>query len=68
MAKGPIPPLPDLAATPDELATARGNLAARCRERGETALAETYLAGAQDAGWNMRHEVYRLRDEAGRGQ
>ena len=45
MAKGPIPPLPDLAATPDELATARAVLAERCRERGEEALALEYLAG-----------------------
>ena len=68
MAKGPIPPLPDLAATPDELATARAVLAERCRERGEEALALEYLAGTQDAGWGIRHEVYRLRDEAGRKQ
>lgn len=57
---------PMVAATPDELATARAVLAERCRERGEEALALEYLAGTQDSGWNVRHEVYRLRDEAGR--
>lgn len=50
MAKGPIPPLTALAATEAELVTARANLAERCRERGEMALAVAYLSGSQDEG------------------
>lgn len=65
MAKGPIPPLPPLNAKPDELVTARDNIAERCRERGEMALASSFVEGRQDAGWAIRHEVYRIRTMAG---
>lgn len=68
MAKGPIPPLPALDASPEELAAARANIAERCRDRGEMALAASYIAGGQDKGWNVRHEVMRLRADAGRGE
>ncbi|MBF5091953.1 hypothetical protein F1640_18530 [Novosphingobium sp. NBM11] len=59
--KGPIPPLPPLTAAPETMTIARGNCAERCRDRGEMALAASYIDGRQDEGWNMRHEVNRLR-------
>lgn len=62
---GEIKPAPACDWTEEERARARANCAARQRERGNEALALAYEHGACDAGWNMVHEVNRLRAEAG---
>lgn len=49
--------LPPLMADATTMAEARANCAARAMARGEVELAESYLHGEQDEGWNMRHEV-----------
>lgn len=59
--------LPPLQAPAPIMAQARENCAARAEARGETALAESYRLGGQDAGWGLRHEVNKLIAEAGKG-
>lgn len=59
---GPIPPLPAIAATPDLIATARANCAARLRSRGHAAAAEQ--VERDGLGWAVRHEVMKLQAEA----
>lgn len=59
----PVPPLPTIAAPEPVLAAARTNCATFARERAEYALAASYEQGEQDAGWNVRHQVAKLRAE-----
>lgn len=60
---GAIKPEPPCDWTEEERTQARANCAARLRERGEDPLALSYELGEQDSGWNMRHEVARMRAE-----
>lgn len=63
MSRTAIKPHQLLDATEEERAQARSNCAARHRERGDDPLALEFEMGTQDAGWAIRHEVYRLRAE-----
>jgi hypothetical protein len=56
--------LPPIEASPEMLAQARENCAARSRARGDEAVALAYEAGAGDVGWGFKHEVSKLKAEA----
>jgi hypothetical protein len=59
--------IPPLSATPEMLAQARENCAARLRARGHALEAEAFAAGERDFAWAVRHEVTKLKAEAERG-
>lgn len=63
MSAGQTKPTMPLGADQGTRLQARANCAARCREKGDEALAVAFEAGTQDDGWSMRHEVNRMRAE-----